>query len=203
MDNIARKYGDTTKNYAVANIIAVAILNVGFVMTFWYGSQCVFDNGACPQSISTAPYTGGAVIKIFYALFLPTISLNQIVPSFQKIVEGMSAATRIYKIIDRIPEIRSKEKAVIPASYSGFFEFANVTFAYPKDKSIKILKNFNMKIDCKHLGIIGKSGCGKSTIFQLIMRFYDPDEGTIYLDGNDLRDLDLDWLRSQIGYVGQ
>lgn len=54
-----------------------------------------------------------------------------------------------------------------------------------------------------HSGIIGKSGSGKSTIFQLIMRFYDPDDGAIYLDGVDLRDLDLDWLRSQIGYVTQ
>lgn len=50
---------------------------------------------------------------------------------------------------------------------------------------------------------MGKSGCGKSTVFQLIMRFYDPDEGAVLLDGCDLRELDLDWLRSQIGYVGQ
>lgn len=54
-----------------------------------------------------------------------------------------------------------------------------------------------------HSGIIGKSGSGKSTIFQLMMRFYDPDEGAIFLDGIDLRDLDLGWLRSQIGYVTQ
>jgi ATP-binding cassette subfamily B (MDR/TAP) protein 1 len=50
---------------------------------------------------------------------------------------------------------------------------------------------------------VGESGCGKSTILQLIMRFYDPDEGRILLDGNDLRELDLAWLRNQIGYVGQ
>ena len=50
---------------------------------------------------------------------------------------------------------------------------------------------------------VGDSGCGKSTIFQLMMRFYDPDQGSITLDGVDLRQLDLQWLRSQIGYVGQ
>jgi ABC-type multidrug transport system fused ATPase/permease subunit len=60
-----------------------------------------------------------------------------------------------------------------------------------------------MKIDCHHAAVFGKSGCGKSTVFQLLMRFYDPDEGRIFLDGVDLRDLDLDWLRSQIGYVSQ
>jgi ATP-binding cassette subfamily B (MDR/TAP) protein 1 len=50
---------------------------------------------------------------------------------------------------------------------------------------------------------VGDSGCGKSTIIQLVMRFYDPDEGRITLDGHDLRDFDLSWLRSQVGYVGQ
>jgi ATP-binding cassette, subfamily B (MDR/TAP), member 1 len=50
---------------------------------------------------------------------------------------------------------------------------------------------------------VGESGCGKSTIFQMIMRFYDPDQGRVTLDGVDLRDLDLNWLRNQIGYVGQ
>jgi len=60
-----------------------------------------------------------------------------------------------------------------------------------------------MKIDCRHSALVGASGCGKSTIFQLIMRFYDPDEGAVYLDGVDLRDLNLEWLRSQIGYITQ
>lgn len=50
---------------------------------------------------------------------------------------------------------------------------------------------------------MGESGCGKSTIFQLIMRFYDPDQGNILLDDVNLKDLDLNWLRRQIGYVGQ
>jgi ATP-binding cassette, subfamily B (MDR/TAP), member 1 len=50
---------------------------------------------------------------------------------------------------------------------------------------------------------MGESGCGKSTLLQLMMRFYDPDAGRITLDGIDLRDLDLRWLRAQIGYIGQ
>jgi ATP-binding cassette subfamily B (MDR/TAP) protein 1 len=51
--------------------------------------------------------------------------------------------------------------------------------------------------------LVGESGCGKSTIFQLIMRFYDPDQGRITLDGIDLKLIDLKWLRESIGYVGQ
>ena len=79
----------------------------------------------------------------------------------------------------------------------------NVSFAYPKNKKLKILDGLNMRVDCQHSALVGRSGCGKSTVFQLIMRFYDPDEGAIYLDGVDLRDLDLEWLRGQIGYVTQ
>lgn len=60
-----------------------------------------------------------------------------------------------------------------------------------------------MEINVKNSAFVGESGCGKSTVFQLLMRFYDPDEGRITLDGVDLRDLKLSWLRSLIGYVGQ
>lgn len=90
-----------------------------------------------------------------------------------------------------------------PASFKGIFVFDKVGFAYPKNKKLKILENLDLTIDCSNSAIIGDSGCGKSTIFQLMMRFYDADEGTIYLDGVDIRELDLEWLRNKIGYVQQ
>jgi ATP-binding cassette subfamily B (MDR/TAP) protein 1 len=78
-----------------------------------------------------------------------------------------------------------------------------VTFSYPKDKNRTILKNFSAVFDNNQGALVGESGCGKSTVLQLIMRYYDPDEGKVTLDGHDLRDLDLGWLRHNIGYVGQ
>lgn len=60
-----------------------------------------------------------------------------------------------------------------------------------------------MEINKNKVAFVGESGCGKSTILQLIMRFYDPDEGTITIDGHDLKTIDLVWLREVIGYVGQ
>jgi ATP-binding cassette subfamily B (MDR/TAP) protein 1 len=65
------------------------------------------------------------------------------------------------------------------------------------------LNKISIDFNVNSTALVGESGCGKSTILQLIMRFYDPIEGRILLDGNDIRDIDLNWLRSQIGYVGQ
>jgi ATP-binding cassette subfamily B (MDR/TAP) protein 1 len=66
-----------------------------------------------------------------------------------------------------------------------------------------VFDNLTMDFDVNKTGLVGESGCGKSTTLQLIMRFYDPDQGRVTLDGHDLRTLDLIWLRQQIGYVGQ
>jgi ATP-binding cassette subfamily B (MDR/TAP) protein 1 len=115
----------------------------------------------------------------------------------------MSAGRRIFSVIDREPTIKSIPNAIKPKQFRGVFKFEEVTFAYPKDKSNNILSNLSLTIDSKSVGFVGESGCGKSTIFQLMMRFYDPDNGRITLDDVDLRDLDLFWLRDQIGYVGQ
>ena len=60
-----------------------------------------------------------------------------------------------------------------------------------------------MKFDLHSFALMGESGCGKSTILQLILRLYDPDEGTVTLDGHNIRELDLEWYRNLIGYVGQ
>jgi ATP-binding cassette subfamily B (MDR/TAP) protein 1 len=99
--------------------------------------------------------------------------------------------------------IKNPENGLQPEKINGVISFEHVTFAYPKDKTKKILDNISIEFDISNTALVGESGCGKSTILQMIMRFYDPDEGRILLDGNDLRDLDLLWLRNKIGYVGQ
>ncbi len=71
--------------------------------------------------------------------------------------------------------IVNKIDAIIPKEVKGLIQFKGVYFSYPKDKNRNILSNFNLDVNCKHLGIMGVSGSGKSTILQLLMRFYDPD----------------------------
>jgi ATP-binding cassette, subfamily B (MDR/TAP), member 1 len=99
--------------------------------------------------------------------------------------------------------IKNPENGKRPEVFNGIIKFEGVTFAYPKDKERKILNNINLEFNSNSSALVGESGCGKSTIFQLMMRFYDPDEGKITLDGTDIRELDLVWLKEKIGYVGQ
>eukprot|EP00980_Cylindrotheca_fusiformis_P019676 scaffold6870_cov121-Cylindrotheca_fusiformis.AAC.3 len=91
-----------------------------------------------------------------------------------------------------------------PETISGTIEFRNVNFTYPSRKETQVFQDFNLTIPAgKTVALVGPSGSGKSTSVQLIERFYDPTSGTVSLDGNDLRDLNVEWLRSHIGLVGQ
>ena len=120
-------------------------------------------------------------------MIIPAMNMNQFAPSIKVIGQGRNAAARIFRIIDRVPLVKSPENPVKLEQLKGVFMFEGVNFSYPKDKSRAVLQGLNMRIDCKSAGVMGESGCGKSTILQLMMRFYDPDSGTVTLDGVDLR----------------
>ncbi|CAF5213624.1 unnamed protein product, partial [Rotaria magnacalcarata] len=91
-----------------------------------------------------------------------------------------------------------------PVSFTGEIKLENVQFTYPARPEQPILQTVNLTIPSgKTVALVGQSGCGKSTIFSLIIRMYDPDDGQVLLDGRDIRKLNIEWLRSQIGYVGQ
>lgn len=112
---------------------------------------------------------------------------------------------RVFDIINHVPEINHDESnALKPVSAYGTIEFKNVHFGYPKSPEIMVLRDFTVKIDGGHtVGVVGVSGSGKSTLLSLILRFYDPVSGKILLDGKDLKQFNLRWLRSQIGLVQQ
>lgn len=158
-----------------------------YSLGFWFGSHCVEGSSICPVSLTGEKYTGGTVLTIFFSILMAGFNLSQLTPALAKIAEGRSAAKRIFSIIDRKPLIQNPDKGIIPSPFKGSFHFQNVTFSYPKDKSQKILDNLSIKFECTSSALVGESGCGKSTILQLLMRFYDPDEGRITLDGHDLR----------------
>ncbi len=109
-----------------------------------------------------------------------------------------------YDIIERIPAIPLNDtNAKHLDKVTGRIEFKNVTFTYPTRPGQKILDNFSAVFEeGKTTAIVGASGSGKSTIIQLIERFYDPDFGDVIVDGKNIRNLNLKSLRQVIGYVG-
>ena len=130
-------------------------------------------------------------------------TFNQIKNSYEEYRKMFEGWTHFFEIYDYKPKIISR-KNYIPDKIEGEIEFKNVTFAYPLKPDVNVLKNLSTKIEKgKVVAIVGHSGSGKTTISNLIQRFYDPKEGYIAIDGTDIRDFNLQWLRRTIGFVAQ
>ncbi|XP_040289639.1 ATP-dependent translocase ABCB1-like [Bufo bufo] len=115
------------------------------------------------------------------------------------------SAERIFKLVDRIPDIDIySEEGQTLKQMEGNLEFKNIQFVYPTRPNVQILQGLNLKVSKgQTLALVGSSGCGKSTVVQLLERFYDPEEGQVLADGINITSLHLKWLRSQIGIVSQ
>ena len=117
-------------------------------------------------------------------------------------IRSMALFTRIFEYYDMPVEIKNAEDAIIPESTQGNVEFKHVEFAYNEER--KILKDINFELKSGNsIAIVGPSGSGKSTIVNLIPRLYDVLGGEVTFDGVDVRKLDLEYLRNQIGIVSQ
>jgi ATP-binding cassette subfamily B protein len=125
---------------------------------------------------------------------------------FSNMIDWSAACTnslsRLFEIYDTEPEITENQNAVSPKEISGKVEFCDVSFGYTKSK--KVIEDINFEIDAgKILGIVGHTGAGKSTIANLIMRLYDPEEGSILIDGINVKDLSFKSLYENIAIVSQ
>ncbi|XP_038210088.1 ATP-dependent translocase ABCB1-like [Zerene cesonia] len=122
-------------------------------------------------------------------------------PDFQR---GVRAASRIIDLLNTKPKILDPNTAIDHFEALGEVTFKNVDFKYPTRPTVNVLQGLDFQIECgKTIAIVGKSGCGKSTIIQLLMRYYDPDQGCIMLDGTPLTQLRMDQIRACMGIVSQ
>jgi len=140
-----------------------------------------------------------AYIALFSQVVRPAKTIAQSVSTSQR---GIASGERILKIIEMQPDIQDKKDAVQIEEFSKNLTFKNVSFAYNDDTSV--LKNVNFEITKgKTVALVGPSGGGKSTIADLIPRFYDPTNGQILLDGIDIKTISQESLRKQMGVVTQ
>jgi ATP-binding cassette, subfamily B, bacterial len=109
---------------------------------------------------------------------------------------------RVFEVLDARPAIASRSDALRPEHVAGRLELRDVAFQYDLDRPV--LANVNMVIEPgQAIALVGRTGAGKSTLANLLLRFYDPEQGGVLLDGRDVRELDLEWLRRQVGVVLQ
>lgn len=122
-------------------------------------------------------------------------------PEIQAITKARSAAAKLFATIDRVPPIDSADPGGLkPDHVNGTITFEGVKFHYPSRATVPILKDLTTEFPAgQTVALVGASGSGKSTVVSLVERFYDPIAGKIKLDGVDIKDLNLLWLRRQIG----
>uniref|UniRef100_A0A2K5CHH3 ATP binding cassette subfamily B member 4 n=1 Tax=Aotus nancymaae TaxID=37293 RepID=A0A2K5CHH3_AOTNA len=186
------------KKAITANIsigAAFLLIYASYALAFWYGTTLVLSE----------EYTIGQVLTVFFAVLIGAFGVGQTSPSIEAFANARGAAYEIFKIIDNKPSIDSYSKSGHkPDNIKGNLEFRNVHFSYPSRKEIKILKGLNLKVQSgQTVALVGNSGCGKSTTVQLIQRLYDPTEGTVSVDGQDIRTINVRFLREIIGVVSQ
>lgn len=122
------------------------------------------------------------------------------------VAAAKNSAANIFEILDSEDEDQlqvKQESKLLRTKIRGHLEFRNVSFKY-ESRNESVFSNLNLEIrEGWKVGFVGISGCGKSTIFQLLQRFYDPDSGEILVDGVSIRDYDLHHLRASFGMVSQ
>merc|ERR1719233_285283 len=196
--------------------LTFGIMYAVYGLGFWYGVKCIMDDRESDECKACGGldfecydncqrYNPKSLLVVFFSVLIGGFQIGQSAPYAEALATARSAAGKIFRIIDRVPQIdSSSNQGLKPKSLHGNIKFSNIFFNYPSRKDVKILQGFSLEIpQGKTVALVGSSGCGKSTCIQLAQRFYDPESGSVEIDGTNVKELNIGWLRDQIGVVGQ
>ncbi|KAJ8623580.1 hypothetical protein MRB53_032109 [Persea americana] len=166
-----------------------------YALAVWFGSKMILNKG----------YTGGDVINIIFAVLTGSLSLGQASPCVSAFAAGQAAAFKMFETIKRKPKIDAyDDNGQKLDDLRGDIELKGVYFSYPTRPNEQIFTGFSLSIPSGiTTALVGESGSGKSTVISLIERFYDPQCGEILIDGINLKEFQLRWIRGKIGLVSQ
>ncbi|KAK9293362.1 hypothetical protein L1049_021354 [Liquidambar formosana] len=190
-----RKSRKESVKYGVIQGLSLCLWNIAHAVALWYTTilvdrkQSTFQNGIRSYQI--------------FSLTVPSITeLWTLIPT---VISAISILTPAFQTLDRITEIDPDTPEDSHAErIKGRIEFQNVSFNYPLRPEVTVLNNFSLQIEAgSKVALVGPSGAGKSSILALLLRFYDPREGVVLIDGKNIIEYNLRWLRTQIGLVQQ
>lgn len=193
---VAEKWGmklQVTLGCLIAGMLSIVQLNYG--LGFWMGSRFLVGHETDLSSILT----------ILLAIILGSFSLGNVSPNAQAFTSAVAAGVKIFSTIDRPSPIDpSSSEGKRLDSVGGVIEFRDIKHIYPSRPEVAVMHNVNLVVPAgKTTALVGPSGSGKSTVVGLVERFYNPVGGTVLLDGHNIRDLNIRWLRQQISLVSQ
>lgn len=178
------------KAKAIFTPLVELLTSCGMIVVMWYGGREVVYGNLTP---------GGLIAFLGY-LVIASSPLSRFSSGLQVFQQSLASAERIFEFLD-VPSPIKEEGAIELSSVKEELVFRHVSFAY---RGEKILHDFNFRVRMgEKVGIVGPSGAGKTTLINLLLRFYDPDQGTIEVDGVDIRRLKLSSLRNLVGVVLQ
>jgi len=152
--------------------------------------------------IVTSDFTVGGLFAFFMYLAQMFGAVGRVAGLNSSLQRSVASVERIYEVLDTTPEVVSPHPGLKPGALEGEVRFERVTFEYLPDRPV--LHDLSLTIPPRAMvALVGPSGAGKTTLAQLILRFFDPSDGRILIDGNNLRDLNLRWYRERIGLVPQ
>ena len=166
---------------------------VGLILVIWFGGKDVI-NGTLQMGVFIA------FLGYMGRLFGPVSTFLSINTSIHA---AMGAADRVFNVLDTNPDLRIAANPKKLDHLKKQIEFRNVSFSYTGNDE-EVINNFSLKISPgEFVALVGSSGSGKTTLAMLLLRYYDPNSGSILFDGYNLRELDLDWFRGRVGIVFQ
>ncbi len=197
------RYGDAIeRSFSIAkrrNVVTGVFMGVAMIasmgavaLVMGYGGRLVAEHAM----------TVGQLTSFLVYTLVVAVSLGALGDLWADFMRATGAAERVFEILDRESTVVSG--GVTPDSVVGRIELSHVEFAYPTRPESPVLRGLDLVIEPGEVvAVVGSSGAGKSTLAALLSRLYDPQGGVVRLDGRDVRELDPDWLRRQIGVVAQ
>ena len=198
-----QKFQDINKKHRTAHIktvwyfsifypVAEVLSSIAIGLLVWFGGRELAENGSVTQ---------GEIIGFIMMTEMLFRPLRQIADKFTTLQMGMVAGDRVFEVMDTKSHIDA-QGTFKPNKIKGDIEFKNVVFGYLKDENVLKGVSFNVK-QGETIAIVGSTGAGKSTIINLINRFYDINSGTILVDNTPIKEFDLEFLRNEIAIVLQ